>query len=74
MFAICTFSAISPCYLGMEVRRCVEFTGVELTSGAEVAAPMEKAVTGPVEKAATFRSGEKDGPRAGEGSSGQEAP
>jgi hypothetical protein len=58
----------------MEVCRCVEFTGVELTGGAEVAALVEKVVTGPMEKAATFRSGGKDGPRAEEGRSGQEAP
>jgi hypothetical protein len=58
----------------MEVCRCVEFTGVELTGGAEVAAPVEKAVIGPVEKAVTFRSGGKDGPRVEEGRSGQEAP
>ena len=30
----------------------MEFTSVELTGGAELAAPMEKATTGPLEKAA----------------------
>jgi hypothetical protein len=35
----------------MEARRCVEFTGVELASGAELTAPVEKAMVGPVEKA-----------------------
>ena len=35
----------------MEARRRVEFTGIELAGGAEIAAPVEKAATGPVEKA-----------------------
>jgi hypothetical protein len=37
----------------MEARRRVEFTGVELAGGAEITAPVEKTVTGPVEMAAT---------------------
>jgi hypothetical protein len=36
--------------LGMEARQCLEFTGVEL------AAPMEKAAIGPVEKIVAGRS------------------
>jgi hypothetical protein len=36
----------SPCCLGMEARWYVELTGVELTSGAELAAPVEKASAG----------------------------
>jgi hypothetical protein len=35
----------------MEARHSVEFTGVELADGAELAAPVEKATIGPVEKA-----------------------
>jgi hypothetical protein len=35
----------------MEARRRVEFTGVELVGGAELAALMEKATEGSVEKA-----------------------
>jgi hypothetical protein len=50
MFAICAFSATllatwerrSPCCLGMEACWYVELTGVELASGAELAAPVEK--------------------------------
>jgi hypothetical protein len=34
----------------MEARRCVEFTGVELVGGAKLAALVEKAAAGPVEK------------------------
>jgi hypothetical protein len=34
----------------MEVRRCVEFTGLELASGAELTALVEKATIGLVEK------------------------
>jgi hypothetical protein len=44
--------------LGMEARRRVEFTGVELPSGTKLAAPVEKAVAYP---------------RAGEGRCGREA-
>jgi hypothetical protein len=51
MFATCAFSVTSPCYLGMEARRCVEFN-VEAAGGTELAAPVEKAATGSVEKAA----------------------
>jgi hypothetical protein len=48
----------------MEARQRVEFTGVELTSGAELTAPMEKAATDPVEKAtAGLRAGEAHGRR-----------
>ena len=36
----------------MEARRSVEFTGVELTGGAEITALVEKATTSPLEKAA----------------------
>jgi hypothetical protein len=43
MFVTCAFS--TPCYFGMEARR-----SVELTSGAELTAPVEKATTGLVEK------------------------
>ena len=50
----------------MEARRHVEFTGVELTRGVEIAAPVEKTATGLVEKAAAGR-------RAGEGLGGREA-
>jgi hypothetical protein len=49
-----TFNVISPCYLGMKVHRHVEFTDVELASGAELAAPMEKDTASPMEKAATL--------------------
>jgi hypothetical protein len=48
----------------------VEFTGVELTSGAELAAPLEKAASSLVEKAAVVRALEKvttGGRRSGEG-------
>ena len=54
----------------MKARRCVEFTGVELVGGAELAAPMEKVATGPVGKAVAGRSGGEDEPRAGEGHGG----
>jgi hypothetical protein len=37
----------------MEARWHVELTGVELTGGTELAAPVEKTTAGPVEKAAT---------------------
>ena len=47
------------CCLGMEARRRVEFTGVELAGGAELAAPVEKAAAG--------HSGGEGGPHAGEG-------
>jgi hypothetical protein len=66
MLTTYSFSVTSPCYLRMEARRCVEFTGVELTSGAELAAPMEKATTSLVEKVAV-------GPRAGESHDEREA-
>ena len=36
----------------MEARLHVEFTGVELTRGVEIAAPVEKVVVGVVQKAA----------------------
>jgi hypothetical protein len=52
--------------LGTEAHRHVEFTGVELTGGAKLAALVEKATTGPVEKAAA-------GPCAGEDRGGREA-
>jgi hypothetical protein len=42
IFATCAFSATSPCCLRMETCQCVEFIGVELTGGAEVAALVEK--------------------------------
>jgi hypothetical protein len=42
------------------------FTGVELAGGVELAAPVEKAATGPVKKVTAGRSGE-DGPRVVEG-------
>jgi hypothetical protein len=35
----------------MEARRCMEFTGVELASDAELTALVEKATVGPVKKA-----------------------
>jgi hypothetical protein len=35
----------------------VEFTGAELAGGAELAAPVEKIATGPVEKAVVVHSG-----------------
>jgi hypothetical protein len=38
--------------LGIEARQCVEFTGVELADGTELAAPVKKATAGPVEKVA----------------------
>ena len=44
----------------------MEFTGVELASGATLAAPMGKATVGPMEKAAV-------GPCAGEVRGGREA-
>jgi hypothetical protein len=50
----------------MEVRRRVEFTGVELVGGAKLTAPVEKDAAIPVEKAAV-------GPRALEGRDGREA-
>ena len=50
MFATYAFSATSPCCLGMKIRRLVEFIGVELASGAQLAAPVVKAMAGPVEK------------------------
>jgi hypothetical protein len=50
----------------MKARQCVEFISVDLTSGAELAAPMEKAMTSLVEKATV-------GPRAGESHDGWEA-
>ena len=50
----------------MEARWHVEFTGVELVGGAELAAPVEKATTGPIETATM-------GPRALEGRDGREA-
>ena len=37
---------------GMEAHRRVEFTGVELAGGTEIAAPVEKATAGSVEKPA----------------------
>jgi hypothetical protein len=48
-FATRAFSIISPCYLGMEDRRRVEFTdGAKLTALVEDAAsPVENATTGP---------------------------
>ena len=58
----------------MEARRCVEFTDVELAGGTELAALVEMVATGPVEKAVTGRSNGEDGPRAGEGRGGLEAP
>jgi hypothetical protein len=51
MFATCAFNATSSCCLGIEARRRVEFTGLELAGVAELVASVEKAVTGPVEKA-----------------------
>jgi hypothetical protein len=36
----------------MKARRCVEFTDVNLACGVELATPVEKAVAGPMEKAA----------------------
>jgi hypothetical protein len=42
MFATHAFNVISLYCLGMEVRRCVEFIGVELATGAELAAPMRR--------------------------------
>jgi hypothetical protein len=50
----------------MEACWHVEFTGVELTGGAELAAPVEKTMIDPMEKAAT-------GPYAGEDRDGWEA-
>jgi hypothetical protein len=50
----------------METRRHVEFTEVELTSGTELTAPVEKATAGPMEKVDA-------GPCAGEARDGQEA-
>jgi hypothetical protein len=44
------FSVTSLCYMGMEARRRVKFTGAELTGGAELAALVEKATVDPVEK------------------------
>jgi hypothetical protein len=70
MFATCTFSITSPCCLGMEARQCVEFTGVELASGAELAALVEKATIDPVEEATSGRFGGEDGPHVGEGHGG----
>ena len=58
MFATCAFSATSPCCLGTETRRRLEFTGVELGGGAGLAAPMEKATAG--------CSGGEGGPRMGD--------
>jgi hypothetical protein len=51
-FTTFIFSAISPYCLKLEARWRKEFTGVELASDAELATPVEKAATGPVEKAA----------------------
>jgi hypothetical protein len=50
----------------MEARRCVEFTGVELT------ASMENAAIGPMEIAVAGRSGGEDRPCAREGRGGRE--
>ena len=47
MFATCAFNATSPCCLGIEARRRVEFTS------AELAALVEKNVIDLVEKVAT---------------------
>jgi hypothetical protein len=52
MFATRAFSVISPYCLRMEACRRMEFIGVELTSGAELAVLVEKDTTNPVEKAA----------------------
>jgi hypothetical protein len=49
----------------METRRHVEFTGVELAGGAELAAPVEKTAAGPVEMAGGRRGGERG--RGGKG-------
>jgi hypothetical protein len=43
--------------LGMEARRCAEFTGVELI------ALVEKAVTSPMEKVTAGHSDGEDGPQ-----------
>jgi hypothetical protein len=61
-----TFSATSLCYMGMEARRRVKFTGAELAGSAELAAPVEKATVDPVENVTV-------GSCAGEARSGREA-
>ena len=48
----------------MEAHCCVEFTGVELIGGVELAAPVEKVAAGPVEKAAASHSGGEGGHEA----------
>jgi hypothetical protein len=48
----------------MDAHWRVKFTDVELTGGAELIAPVEKATADPVEKVATGRSGGEGGPRA----------
>ena len=53
--ATCSFSATSPYCMQMEACRRVEFTDVDL------AAPVEKATTGPLEKAAAWWTGRKMG-------------
>ena len=70
-FATCAFSATSPCCLGMEARRRMEFMGLELAGAAELVAPVEKAVAGPVEKAAADPcAGEARGTREARWTSG----
>jgi hypothetical protein len=54
----------------MEACRYVEFTGVELVGGMELAALMDEAATCPVGKAAAGRFGGEEEPRVGEGRSG----
>jgi hypothetical protein len=57
----------------MEARQRVEFTGAKLAGGVELAAPLEKTTSGPVEKAAVGRyGGEGEQERGGE-EGGQEA-
>jgi hypothetical protein len=70
IFATCAFIVTSPCYFGMEARRRVEFTGVELTSGAELAAPMEKGATSPAKKASRLSVGAVGKEEVGQQSSG----
>ena len=54
----------------MEAHRCVEFTAVELAGGTELTAPVQKAMTGLVDKVVVGCSSGEDGPRTGEGRCG----
>jgi hypothetical protein len=56
--------------LGIEARRCVEFTGGELVGGAELSTPAEKAAQVPWRRLWQIHALEKtaaDGRRDGEG-------